>query len=79
MLNRERFHLKKLRIISPFLNFDSCKNLLIENFIEGINLNNKNKNLSLFHIQLQISSMLNISNIISVNLQNCNNIINVGQ
>ena len=70
MLNRERFHLKKLRIISPFLNFDSCKNLLIENFIEGINLNNKNKNLSLFHIQLQISSMLNISNIISVNLQN---------
>ena len=70
MLNRERFHLKQLKIISPFLNFDSCKNLLIENFIEGINLNNKNKNLSLFHIQLQISSMLNISNIISVNLQN---------
>ena len=68
MLNRERFHLKELKIIAPCLNFDSRKNLLIENFIEGVNLNTKNKELRLFHFQVQISSMLNISNIISTNL-----------
>ena len=69
MLNREKFQLQELKLIAPNLNFDNKKNPLIESFLDGINLNNKNKNLIRFSLQAQISKLPNICNLISQHIQ----------
>ena len=69
MLNREKFQLQELKLIAPNLNFDNKKNPLIESFLDGINLNNKNKNLIRFSLQAQISKLPNICNLISKNIE----------
>ena len=69
MLNRGKFQLKELKLICPYLNFDNVKNPLIESFLDGINLIDKNKNLSRFSLRAQISKLPNICNLISKNIQ----------
>ena len=66
--NRELLNLKEFIFIMPYFNLDNSYYSFIETFLNGINLNFKNKSLTNFHIQSQISNILNLSNIISYNL-----------
>ena len=66
--NRELLNLKEFIFIMPYFNLDNSYYSFIETFLNGINLNFKNKSLTNFHIQSQISNIPNLSNIISYNL-----------
>ena len=69
MLNKEKFLLKSIKIISKYFNFDSNKNNSIEEFLSQINYNINNKSLINFELQLQINNIINISHLISFNFR----------
>ena len=69
MINKEIILLKKIKIISKFFRFDNNKNNSINQFLNGINLHEKNKYLINFELQLQINNIINISNLISYNFK----------
>ena len=69
MINKEIILLKKIKIISKYFQFDTNKNNSINQFLNGINLHEKNKFLINFELQLQINNMINISNLISYNFK----------
>ena len=66
--NRELLDLKEFIIILPYFNLDNNYYSYIETFLNGINLNNKNKSMKNFHLESQITNLPNISNLISYNL-----------
>ena len=66
--NRELLILKEFIFICPYFNLDNNYYSFIETFINGINLNFKNKIMTHFHLQSQIINIPNISNLISYNL-----------
>ena len=68
--NRELIDLKELKIITPYFNLDNNYYSFIETFLNGINLNTKNKSMRNFHFQCQITNLPNLCNIISYNLTN---------
>ena len=68
--NRELIDLKELKIITPYFNLDNNQYSFIETFLNGINLNTKNKSMRNFHFQCQITNLSNLCNIISYNLTN---------
>ena len=69
MLDKEKFLLKSIKIVSKYFNFDSNKNNSIEELLSQINYNINNKNLINFELQLQINNIINISNLISFNFR----------
>ena len=69
MINKENIHLKKIKIISKYFQFDNNKNSTTNNFLKTINFNEKNKNLIYFELQLQINNIIYISNLISFNFK----------
>ena len=66
--NRELMDLKEFKLIAPHLNLDNNYYSFIETFLNGINLNAKNKSMSNFHFQTQIANIPNLCNLISYNL-----------
>ena len=68
--NRELIDLKELKIIAPHFNLDNNYYSFIETFLNGINLNTKNKSMINFHFQCQITNLPNLCNIISYKLTN---------
>ena len=66
--NRELLNLKEFEFITPYFNLDNNYYSFLETFFNGINLNFKNKSMTHFHIQCQITNISNLSNIISYNL-----------
>ena len=66
--NRELLNLKEFNFIIPYLNLDNSYYSFIETFFNRINLNFKNKSLTHFHLQSQITNIPNLSNLISYNL-----------
>ena len=66
--NRELLDLKEFKIIIPHFNLDNNCYIFIETFLNGINLNEKNKSMQYFHLQSQITNVPNLSNLISYNL-----------
>ena len=69
MINREKFTLKSFKLISKYFQFDNNKNKYIDDFLRGINLNEKNKNLINFELNFQINNIKNISNLFSYNYE----------
>ena len=69
MINNENMNLKSIKIISKYFQFNNNKNNTIDQFLNGINFNKKNKYLINFELQLQINNILKISNIISYNFK----------
>ena len=69
MINREKFTLKSFKLISKYFQFDNNKNKYIDDFLSGINLNEKNKNLINFELNFQINNIKNISNLFSYNYE----------
>ena len=67
-MNRELLDLKELNIIAPYFNLDNNYYTFIETFLNGINLNEKNKSMTDFYFQSQFTSIPNLSNLISYNL-----------
>ena len=68
MLDNERFSLKELKLVMPYFNLDNKKYPIIGEFFNTINLNEKNKTLKNFYLQIPMSKILNINNLISYNL-----------
>ena len=68
--NRELLDLKEFKIIAPFFNLDNNFYSFIETFLNGINLNTKNKSMKNLHFQIQIINLPNLCKIISYNLTN---------
>ena len=66
--NRELIDLKEFKIIVPYFNFDNNYYSFIETFLNGINLNEKNKSMKNFHFHCQITNLPNLCNLISYNL-----------
>ena len=66
--NRELLNLKEFIFIIPYLNLDNSYYSFIETFLNGINLNFKNKLMTNFHLECQITNIPNLSNLISYNL-----------
>ena len=66
--NRELLNLKEFNFIIPYFNLDNSYYSFIETFFNGINLNFKNKSMTHFHFQAQITNIPNFSNLISYNL-----------
>ena len=66
--NRELLNLKVFNFIIPYFNLDNSYYSFIETFFNGINLNFKNKSMTHFHFQAQITNIPNFSNLISYNL-----------
>ena len=66
--NRELLNLKEFKIIAPYFSLDNNFYSFIETFLNGINLNDKNKSMKNFHFQSQIINLPNICNLISYNL-----------
>ena len=69
MINREKFTLKSFKLISKYFQFDNNKNKYIDDFLSGINLNEKNKNLINFELNFQNKKIKNISNLFSYNYE----------
>ena len=67
-MNRELLDLKELNIIAPYFNLDNNYYTFIETFLNGINLNEKNKSMTDFYFQSQFINIPNLSNLISYNL-----------
>ena len=67
-MNRELLDLKELNIIVPYFNLDNNYYTFIETFLNGINLNEKNKSMTDFYFQSQFTNIPNLSNLISYNL-----------
>ena len=67
-MNRELLDLKELNIIVPYFNLDNNYYTFIETFLNGINLNEKNKSMTDFYVQSQFTNIPNLSNLISYNL-----------
>ena len=72
LLQKEIFNLKEFNLILPFFNLDNIKYPIIGDFIEKINLNEKNKLLKNMHIKAHIFKLNNIKNLISYNLMSLN-------
>ena len=66
--NRELIDLKEFKIIIPYFNLDNNYYSFIETFLNGINLNEKNKSMKNLHFQCQITNLPNLCNLISYNL-----------
>ena len=66
--NRELIDLKEFKIIMPYFNLDNSNYPFIQTFLNGINLNEKNKSMMHFHLQCQIANLPNICNLIPYNL-----------
>ena len=66
--NRELLNLKEFKIIAPYFNLDNNYYSFIETFLDGINLNEKNKSMTSFHFHCQITNVPNFCNLISYNL-----------
>ena len=66
--NRELIDLKEFKIIMPYFNLDNNNYPFIQTFLDGINLNEKNKSMIHFHLQCQIANLPNICNLIPYNL-----------
>ena len=66
--NRELIDLKEFKIIIPYFNLDNNYYSFIETFLNGINLNEKNKSMKNLHFQCQIINLPNLCNLISYNL-----------
>mgnify|MGYP002624651484 CR=1 FL=1 len=67
-MNRELLDLKELNIIAPYFNLDNNYYSFIETFLNGINLNEKNKSMTDFYFQSQITNIPILGNLISYNL-----------
>ena len=67
-MNRELLDLKELNIIVPYFNLDNNYYTFIETFLNGINLNEKNKSMTDFYFQSHFTNIPNLSNLISYNL-----------
>lgn len=72
LLEKEKFNLKEFNIVLPFFNLDNIKYPIIGDFLEKINLNEKNKLLKNFHLKANIFKIYNIKNLISYNLISLN-------
>ena len=70
LLDNRKSKIKKLVILSPKTILDSRSILNIEEFIETIDIDNKNKIIKELSIQMQIYNINNLKNIISHNLMN---------
>ena len=66
--NRELIDLKEFKIIAPYFNLDNNYYSFIETFLNGVNLNEKNKSMKHLHLNFQITNLPNLSNLISYNL-----------
>ena len=72
LLQKEKFNLKEFKFILPFFNLDNRQFPIIGEFLDTINLNEKNKFLKNFHFQASITKLYNIKNLISYNLVSLN-------
>ena len=70
LVDNKKSKIKKLVILSPKTILDSRSMLNIEEFIDTIDMDNKNKNIKELSIQTQLYKIINIKNIISHNLTN---------
>ena len=68
--NRELLDLTEFKIVAPYFNLDNNFYSFIETFLNGINLNTKNKSMKNLHFKIQIINLPNLCNIISYNLTN---------
>ena len=66
--NRELIDLKEFKLIALYFNLDNNYYSFIETFLNGINLNTKNKSMKNMHFQCQITNLPNLCNLISYNL-----------
>ena len=75
LLQKETFNLKEFNLILPFFNLDNRQYPVIGDFLEKINLNEKNKLLKSFCLKANIFKLYNIKNLISYNLI----LLNIGE
>ena len=69
MIDKENLLLKSIKINSKNFLFDNNKNNSIYQFLNGINLNEKNRCLINFELHMNINNVVNISNLISFNFK----------
>ena len=72
LLQKETFNLKEFNLILPFFNLDNRQYPVIGDFLEKINLNEKNKLIKNFSLKANIFKLYNIKNLISYNLISLN-------
>ena len=72
LIKKEIFILKELKLVLPFFNMDNRKYPIIGDFLEKINLNQKQKSLKNMHFQANIFKLNNITNLIPYNLLSLN-------
>ena len=65
---KEKFSLKEFKLVLPFFNLDNRKYPILGEFLDKINLNEKQKNLKYFYFQANIFKLNNIRNLIPYNL-----------
>ena len=68
LIDNKKSKIKKLVIISPKTILDSSSILNIEDYIDTINIEERNKNIEELSLQMQFYRIKNIKNIISTNL-----------
>ena len=68
LLQKEKFSLKEFKFLLPFFNLDNRKYPIIGEFLEKINLNEKQKQIKDFYFQANIFRLNNIRNLIPYNL-----------
>ena len=65
-LSYEKHNLHVVKLIAPYLKFDSRKDIFIDEIIEDISLQ-ENKSIKYFDLQLQMFKIVNIDNLLSTN------------
>ena len=68
LLQKEKFSLKEFKFLLPFFNLDNRKYPIIGEFLEKINLNEKQKQIKDFYFQANIFRLNNVRNLIPYNL-----------
>ena len=72
LLQKEKYNLKEFKFILPYFNMDNRQFPIISEFLEKINLNEKNKLLKHFHFHASLIQVQNIKNIIPYSLVSLN-------
>lgn len=65
-LSHEKHNLHVIKLIAPYLKFDSRKDIFIDEIMEDISIR-ENKSIQYFDLQLQMFKIVNIENLLSTN------------
>ena len=70
LLNQNKTNYKRIKLIAPFISFNSNIYPFIDTFFDNLNLHHKNSMLHSFYFQVNLTGVASIVNVISVHLVN---------